>query len=220
MKAMSFDQLKTSAGTLNAMPVMNVLSDLSADKSLMEHFYLTGYEGLCLNLCHDEITRSVISSAVPMYGELLVVGAESDIVKWNEVCASLRIGVTSISGETVETAAVAERVLKENTKISHILCSSDCGKETINALCVAAHKLRRAVIVDNREVEIDLAGVEGAGIDFAFSTAEGEQPISVFVARRARLVMTEGNARQGVHDIYAVWQDSLASRNPTWAPMA
>ncbi len=220
MKAMSFDQLKTSAEAINAMPVMNVLSDLSTDKSLMDHFYLTGYEGLCLNLSHDEITRSVISSAVPMYGELLVVGAENDIAKWNGVCASLRIGVTSIAGETSETASLAESILKTNTKISHILCSSNCGKETIDALCAVAHKHRCAVIVDNQGDEINLAGVEGAGIDFAFSTAEGEQPISVFVARRSRLVMTEGNARQGVHDIYAVWQDSLASRNPTWAPMA
>lgn len=220
MKAMSFDQLKMSAGMMDAMPVMNVLSDLSADKSLMDHFYLTGYEGLCLGLNHDDITRSVISSAVPMYGELLVVGSESDIVKWSGICARLRIGMTSISGETVETARVAETILKDNNRISHILCSSNCGKETINALCAAAHKRRCAVIVDNKGDEIDLAGVEGVGIDFAFSTAEGEQPISVFVARRSRLVMTEGNARQGEHDIYAVWQDSLANRNPTLVPMA
>ena len=50
--------------------------------------------------------------------------------------------------------------------------------------------------------------------------AETEQPVSIIIAKRSRLVMTEGNARRGAHDIYAVWQDSLSCRNPKWVPMA
>ena len=56
MKATLFDQLRRTPEASAAANAASVLSNLSADKNLMEHFYLTGYEGLCLGLSHRELT--------------------------------------------------------------------------------------------------------------------------------------------------------------------
>lgn len=220
MKATLFDQLRRTPEASAAANAASVLSNLSADKNLMEHFYLTGYEGLCLGLSHRELTRSIISSAVPMCGEILVVGENDEVEFWTAICDELRIAATAVVTNGQDAATAVSDVLKEDTCISSVLCSASYGESAIKALCDAAHKRRCSVIVDNASSRVDLAKIEDLGIDFAISTAETEQPVSIIIAKRSRLVMTEGNARQGAHDIYAVWQDSLSCRNPKWVPMA
>lgn len=220
MKATSFDQLKGSSEALAAMRSVDLLKSLSAERSLMDHFYLTGYEGLCLSLDHRELTSSVISSAVPMYGELLAVGTKDEVVFWASVCEDLHIGMTAIVADGRDATATIAEILKANPAISHILCSASYGKDAIRLMADAAHRRHCSVIVDDSNSRVDMADIEASGIDFSISTAETESPISVVIAKRSRLVMTEGNARRGEHDLYAAWQDTLANRNPTWAPMA
>lgn len=220
MKATSFDQLKSSTEALEAFSSVDLLKSLAAEKSLLDHFYLTGYEGLCLSLNHRELTRSVISSAVPMCGEILAVGSKEDIGFWASICEDLHIGMTAIEAKGLDATSAIADVLKENGAISHVICSAAYGQAAIRQMSDVAHRHRCSVIVDDTASAIDMASIEQAGIDFSISTAEGECPISVIIAKRSRLVMTEGNARRGEHDIYAVWQDTLANRNPTWVPMA
>lgn len=218
MKATSFDQLKSCTEALEAISSVDLLKSLAAEKSLLDHFYLTGYEGLCLSLGHRDLTRSVISSAVPMYGELLAIGTKDEINFWASICEDLHIGMTAVETNGSDATEAIANLLKENPSISHILCTS--AYANIKSLTDAAHKHHSSVIVDDSARSVDMAAIEAAGIDFSISTAETESPISVIIAKRSRLVMTEGNARRGEHDIYAAWQDSLASRNPTWVPMA
>ncbi|MGN0029909.1 MAG: hypothetical protein ACI35Q_09320 [Marinilabiliaceae bacterium] len=220
MKATSFDQLRSCSEAMAAMNSVDLLKSLAAEKSLMDHFYLTGYEGLCLSLGHRELTQSVISSAVPMYGELLAVGSKDEIGFWASICDSLHIGMTAIETTGAEATEAIAKVLKGNAAISHVLCTSAYGQDAIRRMSEVAHKRHCSVIVDDSASHVDMASIEDAGIDFSISTAETENPISVIIAKRSRLVMTEGNARRGEHDIYAVWQDTLANRNPTWVPMA
>lgn len=220
MKATSFDQLRSCTEALAAMSSMDLLKSLAAEKSLLDHFYLTGYEGICLSLGHRDLTRSVISSAVPMYGELLAIGSKDEISFWASICEDLHIGMTAIETTGTDASEAIATLLKENPAISHILCTANYGQANIKTLTDAAHKRHASVIVDDSASRVDMAGIEAAGIDFSISTAETESPISVIIAKRSRLVMTEGNARRGEHDIYAAWQDTLANRNPTWVPMA
>lgn len=203
-----------------AMSSMDLLKSLGAENSLMDHFYLTGYEGLCLSLDRRGLTRSVISSAVPVCGELLAIGSKEEIGFWTSICEDLRIGMTAVEANGADATEIVADILKENTAISHVICTSSYGHDSIARLADTAHKHRCAVIVDDSANSIDMAAIEAAGIDFSISTAETANPISVIIAKRSRLVMTEGNARRGEHDIYAVWQDTLSTRNPTWVPMA
>lgn len=220
MKAMSFDQIKVDTEALAALQTMNVMSALAADKNFMDHFYLSGYEGLCVSLGHEELTRSIISTAVPMEGELLVVGGDDHCALWRNVCSSLRIRVSAIDIDTEDVAAATETLLKVNPRITHVLCSTNSDALTIKSLTTLAHRMGKAVIVDCSAENMDMTEIEGSGVDFAISVAEGTEPVSVIVARRSRLVMTEGNARRREHDIYAAWQESLACRTPKMKPMA
>lgn len=219
MKAMSFDELRSSADALTATATAEVFKNLTAANTRADHFYLTGYEGLCFGMDHETLTRSVISSAVPMYGELLAIGNEQEIEAWSAICRDLHIAMTSIVSHGADAAQAVADILAENPAISHILCTTDYA--AIKSLSQVAHKHRVAVIADTDSVELDMAFIEDAGIDFAISTTPAdEMSMSIIIARRSRLVMTEGNARPGEHDIYAAWQDSLASRNSTIIPMA
>ena len=222
MKAMSFDQMRADHESLIALPCMSVMQGLSTDKSFREHFYLTGYEGLCLAMNHREITRAIISSAVPMDGELLVIGADGACMLWHSVCTELRIRVSALNIADADLLQAAETIMKVNKHISHILCSAECSPEVVGAICKLAHKSRAAVIVDNEGEQMDMTQIEKLGVDFTIGTSkfEGYEPISIVVARRARLVMTEGNARRAEHDIYAMWQESLVGRTSMLAPMA
>ncbi len=216
MKAKTFEQLGSEAGSVTA----SALSGLSNGRNFMDRFYLTGYEGLCLRLDHEELTRSMISSAVPMCGGLLVIGEAAEVEAWSAICDNLHISMTSIVVKDHDASGAVDALLKEDASISHILCSACYGDSAIKSLCQVAHRHRCAVIVDEASRDVDLKDIEDKGIDFSISTAETEQPVSIVIARRSRLVMTEGNARRGVHDIYAVWQDSLADRDARFAPMA
>lgn len=220
MKAMSFDQLKTGTMALAAMPAKNVMSALAADGSFMDKFFLSGYEGLCLALNHADLTRSVISSAVPMEGELLVVGGDELCALWCGVCAGLRIRLSAIDASSSDILAATETLLKVNARISHVLCSTHLDAQTIKSLSALVHRRGRSLIVDSSDDDMDMAAIEASGVDFAIAATDGESPMSIVVARRSRLVMTEGNARNATHDLYAAWQGLLTSRTPTMRPMA
>lgn len=220
MEAMSFDQLRAATGALGSLRAMNVMSALAQDKSFVEHFYLSGYEGLCVQMGHEELTRSIISTAVPMEGELLVVGGDELCGLWRRVCASLRIRVSAIDVERGDVVVATETLLKVNQRITHILCSTQLDAEVVRRLTELAHRNGRSVIVDSTSDSMDMGDIEKSGVDFAISAGEGDRPVSVIVARRSRLVMTEGNARRREHDIYMAWQASLEGRTSRIRPMA
>ncbi len=219
MKAATFEHLKMANTSLESLPNTKILKSLGCEKGFMDHFYLTGYEGLCLALNHKDLTRSIISSAVPFEGELLVIGNTDSCALWRQVCAELRIRVSAIDIAECDLLTAAETILKVNTRISHILCTTEAHNDTIKQLSLLAHKNRKAIIVDNSADDMNMADVENCEVDFVISASD-ECNMSVIVARRSKLVMTEGNARNFQDDIYAMWQESLASRSAVWAPMA
>lgn len=223
MKPITFAQLNANPGLLAELQATTLVAELSKKSGFMDHFYLTGYEALCLRASHSELTRSIISSAVPIDAELLVVGHTTQCDEWRHACAELRIHVTAL--DLAETASIAElteateAILEANHRISHILADTAAGQQTIEALATIAHRAHRGMIADNSSAAISIADLEAANVDFTIADTTVSD-IALVVARRSRLVMTEGNARQADHDIYAAWQNTLAARNPTWAPMA
>ena len=221
MKAMSFDSIHKGWASCENFSTSVLTPLLSSDKNALEHFYLSGYEGLCLSMSHRQMTEAVISSAVPMDREILVVGSDAACALWREVCAKLSISLSALDIAEEELSKAVETILSVNPRISHILCTTSCGLETIKEISTTAKAHRCAVILDSEEDMLTMEGIEEAGVDFVLSASADEaEPVGVLVARRSKLVMTEGNARSFEHDIYAIWQDSMANRTPTWMPMA
>lgn len=220
MQPITFAQLSANPGLLQELLATTLIAELSRKSGFLDHFYLTGYEALCLRASHEELTRGVISSVVPVGSELLVVGHTPQCERWRQACAELRIHVTALDlADTRDLAEAAKAILEANKSISHILVDTAAGRDTLRTLARLAKANRRGLMADNTSAAISIADLEEAGVDFTLAGTSVDD-IALVVARRSRLVMTEGNARQAEHDLYAAWQNTLEARNPTWAPMA
>lgn len=218
---MSFDSIHKGLVKCDDSRASVLTSLLSTDKNALEHFYLSGYEGLCLSMDHRRMTEAVISSAVPMDGELLVIGGDAACALWRDVCAKLSIRLSALDIDDENLLRAVETILMVNPRISHILCTTSCGSEKLKEISALARTYHCAVILDSETDTLTMEDIEKAGVDFVLSAStDSEEPVGVLVARRSKLVMTEGNARSFEHDIYALWQDSMANRTPALMPMA
>ncbi len=214
MKAMTFDEIVNGG---EQYKTSKLIKSLTSQAGVLNHFYLTGYEGLCLMMSHAELTHAIISSVVPMGGELLVVGSKEVCSEWRHACHELSIRVTVVDTAESDLVKAVETILSVNRTITNVMTTSDLDCHTLCELGRVAHENRCSFVVDNSTDELSVEDTQKAGVDFTIAaTAE----ISVIIARRSKLVMTEGNARRSEHDIYALWQSTLTLRNSTWVPMA
>ncbi|MBQ3635435.1 MAG: hypothetical protein II951_07470 [Bacteroidales bacterium] len=202
------------------IPSANIIRSLATSGDCIDRFYLTGFEGLCLSMNHAQLTEAVISSVVPMGGELLVVGSEDCCSLWRNVCHSLNIRVSAVDTAKEDVVTAVATILSVNPRISHVMTSTHLDSNVLCQLGATIRSYHKQLVVDNSDDELTVEAITEAGIDFAIAASETEDNVSVIIARRSRLVMTEGNARRSSHDIYALWQSSLSSRNSTWLPMA
>lgn len=208
--------------TVAINPATKLISTLAAQNIHSDHFYLTGFEGMCIEAAHTAMCEAVISSVVPFDREILVVGSGARCTKWRSLCHKLDIAVSALDCDTEENLLEAmEAVLTANTHISHVMCSAESCDNQLDSIGKMVRKFRRSFIVDNDNDAVTMTNINKFNIDFLITAAadEVENPISLIVARRSKLVQTEGIARSASHDIYAMWQATLGVRRPTLEPM-
>lgn len=222
MKTIAINSASIERINENINPAAKLISAFAAQNIHSDHFYLTGFEGMCIEAGHTAMCEAVISSVVPFDREILVIGSGATCAKWRSLCHKLDIAVSALDCDTEENLIDAmEAVLTANTHISHVMCSAEsCGNQ-LNSVGKLARKYRRSFIVDNDSDTVSMANINEYSIDFLITAAadEVENPISLIVARRSKLVQTEGIARSASHDIYAMWQETLGVRRPTLEPM-
>lgn len=183
-------------------------------------FYRTGFEELCMNISRTATSEAVISSVIPFDGELLIIGNSEVCTLWRHICHNLSISVSVIDGqdteECLETALKA--VLNTNEHITHIICSSERSANSLSLIGKMAKEYRKSLIVENANNAIAASNMNSHNIDFLITAEENCE--TLVVARRSKLVQTEGNARHANHDIYAMWQNDMRVRTATLEPMA
>lgn len=209
MKAISIDRLSEGNGKLLAMLAKNSL----------ESFYQTGFEGLCVEAGHSNMSEALISSVIPFDGELLIVGDSEMCKMWRMMCHNLSINVTVIDGSDTENDLndALRVVMESNRHISHVICSAEREAGNLKLIGDAAKRYRKSLIVDNSCETLSIGDMDLYNIDYLIG-ADGE--LSLVLARRSKLVQTEGNARMASHDLYTAWQNSMSLRRPTLEPMA
>ncbi len=224
MKTLSIDYLAVSQKEGLNMPLANILKVFTSQNTHPDRFYLTGFEGLCVDANHSTVCEAVISSVVPFDCELLVIGCEESATckLWRSICHRLDVPVSFLDAPSDSLLDALETVLEANRNISHVLCTSERTTEMLKAIGSVVRKARRSFIVDNCTDVISMKNINDFCIDFLITaSADSEQnPISLLVARRSRLVQTEGIARSASHDIYTLWQQTMAGRRPTLEPLA
>lgn len=224
MKALSLNYLSVSKQEGAEMPLANILSVFASQNAHPDHFYLTGFEGICVDTSHTQVCEAVISSVIPFDRELLVLGSEQSTAcaLWRNICRSLDIQVSFLDSTDENLVDALEAILVTNQHITHVVCSSERSSEQLKEIGKEVRRQRRSLIVDNCTDVISMSNINDFNIDFLITASadEDKNPVSLVVARRSRLVQTEGNARHANHDIYALWQQMVGGRRSTLEPMA
>ncbi|MCQ2228500.1 MAG: hypothetical protein MJZ13_01995 [Bacteroidales bacterium] len=183
-------------------------------------FYRTGFEELYIDGSRLATSEAVISSVMPFDGELLIIGNSDICTTWRHICHNLSINVSVIDGQDTEDNLknALEAVMNSNKRITHVICSSERSTESMSLIGSMVKEYKKSLIVDNANDGIDTNNMNAYGIDFLITAEENCE--TLIVARRSRLVQTEGNARRACHDIYAMWQNNMSMRRATLEPMA
>lgn len=220
MRPLSLDRISTgpNIGALSQTRLMLIFASKNAHP---ESFYLTGFEGICVEADHATLTEAVISSAIPLDGELLIVGNGEATNLWCKLAIKLNIAVSLLNSTYDNLIEILEAMLSANRNISHIICSSELNLSTVRRIGRVVRRSRRSFVFDNSAYEISMENINEFGIDFLMTALDHneESPVSLLLARRSKLVQTEGNARSVQHDIYALWQEVLGGRCSSLEPM-
>lgn len=176
-----------------------------------------GYEAVLMQGSGTFGVESVITSAVPPSGKLLVVanGAYGDRIA--RIAEVMRIDRTVLryAEDTVPDVVEVARTLKAEPAITHVAvvhCETTTGiMNPIEAIGAVVRAAGRSYIVDAMSsfaaVPISMAEV---GIDFLITSAnkcvEGVPGFSIILARREALLAAEGFARSLSLDLAAQWR--------------
>lgn len=176
-----------------------------------------GYEAVLMQGSGTFTIESVIGSVIPPGGRLLVAVNGAYGRRMVQIAERLRIDVVSLCFEEdqpVSEAAVAEAMHSRGpfTHIGVIHCETTTGMmNPVERIGEAAASLGAAYIVDAMSsfagVPLDIAG---ARIDYLVSSAnkcvQGVPGFGFVLARRERLLQTEGWARSLSLDLLAQWR--------------
>lgn len=220
MRTLSLDNFSLDAN-IGALSHTRLMSIFASKNAHPETFYLTGFEGICVEATHETLTEAVISSVIPLDGELLIIG-NSEVTKlWCQVALKLNIAVSMLNSSYENLIEILEAMLSTNKKISHIICSSELSEAKIRRIGRVVRRSRRSFVFDNSAYDISMENINDCGIDFLMTALDHDEqkPVSLLLARRSKLVQTEGNARAAHHDIYAIWQEVLLARRSSLEPM-
>ena len=186
-----------------------------------EQFYLTGYEGIFVNSDRRFLTDSVLSSLVPFDGSVVIVstaGADGYVA---DACRALDIPFAVVSASDAGLADTVEAMFAAGRSCGHLFTASDIDRCTLTALGRLCRKYRRVLIVDCVADVLSIADMLDHNIDFVLANDSCSVPSgALLIARRSKLVQTEGVARSSRNDIYALWQNAMERRNPTLDPMS
>lgn len=209
-----------SIDTLVNMPAKRFMRVIDNGSYNADRFYQTGFEQLCFESSRSAIGETVISSVIPFDGELLIVGNSEICSAWRKTCLDLSINVSVIDVQDTENdiEAALNAILKTNSHITHVICSSSRSNETMDIIGRVVRDYKRSLIVDNTSDKLAMNDINRLGIDFMI--ASDNDSVSLIVARRSKLVQIEGNARVANHDLYALWQEHMCNRRSTLEPMA
>jgi hypothetical protein len=184
-------------------------------------FYRTGFESIFFNHERQYALSCVLSSAVPVEKEIVIAG-ESHLQE--VISGAKQFDIPNIVLDaTPDEMPLVETFLASRTNVSHLVLVVGHDDDRIE-------KYIRHIrpVLDLNGIDLVLyctASVEGihdrtnGGVDYMIGDWDESPGNSFVVARRNKLVQTEGNSRRLNCDLHASWQWSLRARETNIAPM-
>lgn len=211
--------IKVNIGSGNSSEVNRLMSSFAGQGVSPDFFYLTGYEGIFVEANRTQLCECVISSVVSLNSDLLLVVDSNSFESWEEICYGLGVNVTLADADKVSASDI-EMILSDNSDISHIMALGVNDKDLLVQIGTIAKANRRSFVVETvAGGRIQMADLDLMNIDYLLQSPSDETDMSLVIARRSKLVQAEGNARRPNHDIYAMWQSSVAVRSSSLKPM-
>nr|WP_321450134.1 hypothetical protein [uncultured Carboxylicivirga sp.] len=190
-----------------------------------ESFYLTGYETISFKRTREFALETVLASVVPFEKDLLIVSNNIDDLRLQRLCAFHNVSSNLIAKPyTINDWEEFGLIAANYRRYSHILVSCDVNDQEemdqLRKISTLVDNMRIGLIVHCRRKPMELNELSNLSVDYMICNGTNSDISSVVIARRSRLVQTEGNARDSKLDLYNYWQSTLYGRNSYIEPMA
>jgi hypothetical protein len=210
-----------STGSIS-VPWMNVFFTNDSVRSGIteDNFYQTGYESIKFSGLHGVALETVLSSVVPFEKGAVLINSEEAV----RTCEKHDIFYQSVKSHNGVLDWILLDKLQETGGVFSHICITLSDSHPINkAEIVKLHQLaeRRnmGLIFICKEMSYN-HDLKIAQIDFLIAEQELNESCALVLARRNKLVQTEGNARSSYFDLYRSWQGHLQNRRRHIEPMA
>ncbi|MGQ1890100.1 2-aminoethylphosphonate--pyruvate aminotransferase [Thermophagus sp. OGC60D27] len=199
----------------------SVVSMWTQDSIPPNHFYRTGFEAIFFNSSSLQALDCVLSSAIPHGKEMLITGKGflGDIAERAD-----KLDISAICFEAApQEIPLMNTLLPRYPEISHLVLVVADNKEPIAEYIRYLSPILRMSDIELilycrtpvQKVKERTCGM----VDFMIGGWNNLPDQSFVVARRSKLVQTEGNARSLNFDLHAHWQGTIKSRESNIAPV-
>jgi hypothetical protein len=200
---------------------LSVINMWTRDPIHPEQFYRTGFETIFFNHNRQSALNCVLSSVIPADKEIVIAGQQGleDVVEVANRFDIPNIVFDAPPGEL----PLLETFLSLRPYVSHLILVIEQNDAVVEKYI---EHLRS--VLDHHGVDLILyctSFVEcindrtNGSVDYLIGGWDELPDNSFVVARRNRLVQTEGNSRSLNFDLYASWQWGLKGRGPNILPM-
>ncbi len=200
----------------------HVMRMWSAREFAKDMFYQTGFETILFNKNRSFALETVLSSVISWDDEVLIVGFGAILGEMESKADSQGVFYQSYNW-VIDGWSSLENVIEANGNIKKILIGIEAETEVddipIEKLLALATKNKIGIIV---YCQTDVDGLNDrfkGAIDFMIGECDCHPHRSFVVARRSKLVQTEGVSQSFNFDLYAYWQWSMRNRNSIIEPM-
>ncbi len=201
----------------------NVLTTITNKNEITpDNFYQTGYE--CISFKKNSIfaLEAVLASVVPMDKSVVILNSGSNSTPTVETCLKHNISfkIVDFTNNHIDFTSLEE--LLNSSNFSHI-CISLSDSPSLKDIDLL--RLKDITEKSNTDIFLYYSGdimnlnrIRKYKIDYLVGNLISS--LSSFVlARRNKLVQTEGNARSFSKDLHSLWQQTLRTRRREIEPM-
>ncbi len=202
----------------------NVLTTISNKNEITpDNFYQTGYE--CISFKKNSIfaLEAVLASVVPMDKSVVILNSGSNSLPTIKTCLKHNISfkIVDLINNHIDFNSLG-RLLNSSSNFSHlcISLSESTSLEDIDLLRLTdiTEKSNTGIFLYYSGDIMNLNRIRKYKIDYLVGNLISS--LSSFVlARRNKLVQTEGNARSFSKDLHSLWQQTLRTRPREIEPM-
>ncbi|PWE01056.1 2-aminoethylphosphonate--pyruvate aminotransferase [Marinilabilia rubra] len=217
MSLASFSNAGFAPEALNA----SIINMWTRDEIHPAQFYRTGFETIFFNHNRQYALNCLLSSAVPSDREIVIVGQEN----LSEVISGAnQFDIPNLVFEgSPDEISLVDAVLGSETNVSHFVLVIGKDDEQIEKYInhlkpILKFKGIDLILYCTSSVQSINDRTNGA-VDYMIGGWSDFPDNSFVVARRNKLVQTEGNSRALNFDLYASWQWCLQGRGSNIAPM-